>query len=95
MQPQKYFPCSPACMELPQGKGSGGRMDAPVEPHCAHGPNGSSIIGMSSHKRDAGEGGRGDRCSSREGTQQNPRAGADVRLMQLGRVGSSIKIFSG
>lgn len=30
-------------------------MDAPVEPHCAHGPNASSIVGMSSHNRDAGK----------------------------------------
>lgn len=37
----------------------------------------------------------GSRCSSGEGTQQNPKPGADVRLMQIERVGSSIKIFSG
>lgn len=51
MQPQKYFPCSPACTGLPwggaQGGGVGGWMEVPLGPHCAHEPNTSRVVGTS------------------------------------------------
>lgn len=94
MQPQNYFPCSPACAWAAPGKRSGGGRDGwsgGARPCPACGPNASSIVGTSSGKPEC----RGSRCSSGEGTQQNPRPGADIRLMQIRRVGSSIEIFPG
>lgn len=93
MQPQKYFPCflqpAPGC----PGEGLGGEGGMLQRGHVA--PMGQTPLVARGLAWESGDMGRGSRCSSGEGTQQNPEPGADARLMQIRRVGSSIKIFPG